>query len=64
MGALEIVVPHEAIQITLDFLGADVPSLPSIHSEALIEQRAVHPLFEAVGALPMRCAQRSIAAAR
>lgn len=49
IGALEIVVAHEAIQITLDLLWADVPGLPSLHSEALIEQRAVHALDEAVG---------------
>ena len=50
MAAFKVVVAQEAIQITLDLTGADVPSLAALHSEALIEQRAVHAFDEAVGA--------------
>jgi len=50
VAALEIVVAHEAIEIALDLIDLHVPRLPPLNTEALIEQRAVHALDEAVGA--------------
>ena len=50
MAALETVVAQEPIEIALDFIGRNVRGLPALHAEALIEQRTVHALDEAVGA--------------
>src|SRR5690606_1137697 len=39
---------HETIEVALDLVDADVPGLPSLHTEALVEERPVHALDEAV----------------
>ncbi len=46
---LEIVVREEAIEVTLDLFGREIPGLPPFDAEALVEQHPVHPLDEAVG---------------
>jgi hypothetical protein len=43
-AALQVVVAQEPIQITLDLFGTDVPGLPALLPEALIQQRSVHAL--------------------
>jgi hypothetical protein len=50
MTALDVVVAQEAIKVTLDFIGPDIPSPAPLHSEAFVQQRSVHALDEAVGA--------------
>jgi len=48
VAPLEIGIREEAIQIALGLGRREIPGLPSLHAEALVEQRAVHPLDEAV----------------
>ena len=50
MASLEVVVAHEAIEVARDLVVADVRSLRSLDADALLEQRAVHALDEAIGA--------------
>src|SRR5882762_8821839 len=50
MTAPEIVVPEKDIEAPLDLRGLQVPRGTTGHPEALVEQRAVHALDEAVGA--------------
>ena len=50
MTPLEVVVLKEPVEIGLDLLGVLVPGGPSGNAEALVEQRPVHPLDEAIGA--------------
>lgn len=50
MGALQVVVSHELVEVALDLGDGQIERLPSLHAEALVEQRAVHALDEAVGA--------------
>ncbi len=50
MTTLQVVVGHEAVQVTLDFLDGQVEGLPSLHPEALIEEGTVHPFHKAIGA--------------
>lgn len=50
MAALEIVELEKLVQVSLDLLGADVPGRAPTDSEALVEERSVHALDEAVGA--------------
>jgi hypothetical protein len=51
---------HERVQVPLDLGDREVEALAPLHPEALVEQRAVHALDEAVGArtanlrVPMR----------
>src|SRR5262245_27021469 len=48
--SLEVVVRQEPIQVTLNLGRLEIPGRPARHPEALVEQRAVHALDEAVGA--------------
>ena len=48
MTAFQIVVVHEAVEIALDFVDADIPGLTSLYPEAFVEERSVHSLDEAV----------------
>lgn len=50
MAALEVVVGHELIEVALNLRDGEVEGLAPLHADALIEQRAVHALDEAVGA--------------
>lgn len=49
MTALDVVVAHEAVKVTLDLIGPDMPNLASLYSESFVQQRSVHTLDEAVG---------------
>src|SRR5262249_44377879 len=50
VAPLEVVVLQEPIQITLNLGRLQIPGRPARDPEALVEQRAVHALDEAVGA--------------
>lgn len=50
VAAFEVVVAQECIEVALDLGGRDVPGLASCDAEALVEERPVHALDEAVGA--------------
>src|SRR5262245_6427724 len=49
MRALDVVVGQEAVEVALDLFDLHVPGGAAGDAEALIEQRAVHALDEAVG---------------
>jgi hypothetical protein len=49
-AASEIVVLEEDIEVTLDLGWLEVPRHPARHAEALVEERAIHPRDEAIGA--------------
>ena len=50
MAPLQVVVLHEAIEVTLNLLGRGVRGGAAGDAEALVEQRAIHAFDEAVGA--------------
>jgi len=47
--AVEIVVAQEPIEVLLDLGGLLIPGLSPFDAEALVEQRAIHSLDEAIG---------------
>jgi hypothetical protein len=49
VAAFEVVVTQEYVEVALDFGGGDVLGLATGDAEALVEQRAIHALDEAVG---------------
>ena len=49
MTTFQVVVADEAIEVTLDFGGVDVPGGAATDADALIEQGPVHAFDDAVG---------------
>src|SRR5207302_1552395 len=47
--ALEVVEGHEDIEVALDLVGPLVPLRAALDAEALVEERAIHTLDEAIG---------------
>lgn len=48
MRVLAVVLGKEAVEVALDLLGFDVPSLLPLDAEAFVKERAVYALDEAV----------------
>lgn len=45
VAAFEVVVAQKSVEVALDFGGCDVPRLPSVDAEALVQQRTVKDLM-------------------
>lgn len=50
MGATQVVLVEEDVEVRLDLVRAEVRVGAALHAEALVEERGVHALDEAVGA--------------